>query len=65
LITIWVTVFCEASYPIPLPLTLLTVKVLLVLSLLMLPLVRVQLPVLAVTQLSVPPGTKLPVTVAG
>ena len=46
------------------PLTLLTVKVLLALSLLMLPLVNVQLPVLAVMQLSVPPGAKLPVTVA-
>ena len=48
----------------PLPLTLLIVKVVLAVNLLMLPLLRVQLPVLAVTQLSVPPGTKLPVTVA-
>ncbi len=48
----------------PTPLTLLTVKLVLAVNLLMLPLVKVQLPVLAVTQLSVPPGTKLPVTVA-
>ena len=48
----------------PLPLTLLTVKLVLVVSLLMVLLVKVQLPVLVVTQLSVPPGTKLPVTVA-